>query len=172
MRRSLPLALGLLFFCAAGVANAQQRIAIVDLQRAVEGTADGKAAVAALRAEADKKQKELEGRRDELKKASDELMKQEAVLKPEVFAQKRKELEQRALQFQESVMRAEQEIQQKQGKVLLPAQQKVMAAIAQIAARERFTLVLRADTVLWPQQSELDITNEVIRKANEAKPAK
>ena len=54
-------------------------------------------------------------------------------------------------------------------KITGPLQEKVLRAIAQIAQRDRFTLVLRADMVLWPQQSEMDITNEVIRKANEIK---
>jgi outer membrane protein len=167
------LALGL---CAALVTIgfgsevfAQSRVAIVDMQRAVEGTTEGKATLTSLQGEADKKKKELEGKRDELKKMSDDLQKQESVLKPDVFQKKRQELEQKAMQFQETVMRTEQEFQQRQLKVTQPIQQKVIGAIAQIAARDKFTLVLRSDAVVWPQQSELDITNEVIRKANEMK---
>ena len=30
-------------------------------------------------------------------------------------------------------------------------------------------MVLRSDVVLWPQQSPMDITNEVIRKVNDMK---
>lgn len=153
----------------AGNARAQSRVAIVDMQRAVEGTTEGKSILTNLQGEADRKKKELEQKRDELKKLSEELQKQESVLKPDVAQKRRQELEQKAMQFQDTVMRTEQEFQQKQFKVTQPIQQKVVTAISQIAARERFTLVLRADAVVWPQQSELDITNEVIRKANEIK---
>ncbi len=152
-----------------GNARAQSRVAIVDMQRAVEGTTEGKSILTNLQGEADRKKKELEQKRDELKKLSEELQKQESVLKPDVAQKRRQELEQKAMQFQDTVMRTEQEFQQKQFKVTQPIQQKVVTAISQIAARERFTLVLRADAVVWPQQSELDITNEVIRKANEIK---
>jgi outer membrane protein len=169
MRAALGLSAALLTVGVAGNVAAQSRIAIVDMQRAVEGTTDGKSILASLQGEADRKKKELEGKRDELKKMSDELQKQESVLKPDVFQKKRQELEQKAMQFQETVMRTEQEFQQKQLKVTQPIQQKVVAAIAQISAREKFQMVLRADAVVWPQQSELDITNEVIRKANEMK---
>lgn len=169
VRTTLGLCAALVTVGVAGNAAAQSRMAIVDMQRAVEGTTEGKSVLVGLQSEADRKKKELEGKRDELKKLSDDLQKQESVLKPDVFAAKRKDLEQKAMQFQETVMRTEQEFQQKQMKVTQPIQQKVVAAISQIAAREKFTLVLRSDAVVWPQQSELDITNEVIRKANEMK---
>jgi outer membrane protein len=169
MRVALGLCAALVTVGVGGNVRAQSRIAIVDMQRAVEGTTEGKSILAQLQGEADRKKKELEGKRDELKKLSDDLQKQESVLKPDVFAGKRRDLEQKAMQFQETVMRTEQEFQQKQLKVTQPIQQKVVGAISQISAREKFTLVLRADAVVWPQQSELDITNEVIRKANEMK---
>jgi outer membrane protein len=153
----------------SGSVRAQSKIAIVDMQRAVEGTTEGKGILTSLQGEADRKKKELEAKRDELKKLSDDLQKQESVLKPDVFQKRRAELEQKAVQFQDTVMRTEQEFQQRQLKVTQPIQQKVVTAISQIAARDHFTLVLRADAVVYPQQSELDITNEVIRKANEMK---
>ena len=171
MRLAFGLCATLVTVGFSGKSYAQHRVAIVDMQRAVEGTTEGKSVLASLQGEADRKKKELEGKRDELKKMSDDLQKQESVIKPDVFQKRRQELEQKAMQFQETVMRTEQEFQQRQFKVTQPIQQKVVAAIAQIAAREKFTLVLRSDAVVWPQQSELEITNEVIRKANEMKAA-
>jgi outer membrane protein len=169
----MQLALGLFAVTATasygGNAHAEAKFAIVDMQRAVEGTTEGKAILSSLQGEADRKKKELEQKRDELKKMADDLQKQESVLKPDVFAKRRAELEQHAQQFQETVMRTEQDFQQKQLKVTQPIQQKVVTAISQISGRDHFTLVLRSDAVVWPQQSELDITNEVIRKANEMK---
>jgi outer membrane protein len=168
-RMTLGLCAALALVGTGGFARAEGKIAIVDMQRAVEGTTEGKSALSSLQGEADRKKKELEQKRDELKRMSDDLQKQESVLKPDIFQKKRQELEQKAMQFQETVIRTEQDFQQRQFKVTQPIQQKVVTAISQIAARERFALVLRADAVVWPQQSEFDITNEVIRKANEMK---
>jgi outer membrane protein len=169
MRLALGLCASLATVGISASAHAQTKIAIVDMQRAVEGTTEGKTVLAGLQGEADRKKKELEQKRDELKKMSDDLQKQESVLKPDIFQKRRQELEQKAMQFQETVMRTEQDFQQKQLKVTQPVQQKVVTAISQIAARDKFSLVLRADAVIWPQSSEFDITNEVIRKANDMK---
>jgi outer membrane protein len=159
------LALSSLFVGAE--ARAQQKIAIVDIQRAVAETTEGKRVLTDLQGKADKKKKELETRRDEIQKMGEELKKQESVLRPEVFQKKRQEFEQKAMQFQESVMRTEQDFQQEQMRATQPIQEKVYRAINLIATRERFNLVLNSAAVVWPQQSEMDITNEVIRKANE-----
>ena len=91
------------------------------------------------------------------------------MLKPEALQKKKQELQQKFGALQEAAMRAQRELAEKEMKITGPLQEKVLRAIAQIAQRDRFTLVLRADMVLWPQQSEMDITNEVIRKANEIK---
>ena len=146
-----------------------QKIAIVNIQRAIEESVEGKAAIGSLKGEVERKQKELEAKKDELKKLDDDLAKQEAVLKPDALQKKKQELQAKFQALQETAVRAQRELQEKELKVTGPIQEKVLRAIAQIADRDKFTVVLRADMVLWPQQSEMDITNEVIRKANSMK---
>jgi outer membrane protein len=145
------------------------KIAIVNIQRAIEDSVEGKAAIGSLKGEVERKQKELEAKKEELKKLDDDLAKQEAVLKPDALQKKKQELQAKFQLLQETAMRAQRELQDKEMKVTGPIQEKVLRAIAQIADRDKFTLVLRQDVVLWPQQSEMDITNEVIRKTNAAK---
>lgn len=169
MRWALGLGVVLATAGAASTAQAQQKIAIVNIQRAIEESSEGKSAIGSLKTEAERKQKELEQKRDELKKLDEELAKQAAVLKPDVIEKKRQDLQQKFVQLQEAAMRAQRELQEKEMKVTGPLQDKVLRAIAGIAARDKFALVLRSDVVLWPQQSEMDITNEVIRKTNESK---
>ena len=146
-----------------------QKIAIVNIQRAIEESVEGKAAIGSLKGEVERKQKELEAKKDELKKLDEDLAKQEAVLKPDALQKKKQELQAKFQALQETAVRAQRELQEKEQKVTGPIQEKVLRAIAQIADRDKFNLVLRADMVLWPQQSEADITNEVIRKANSMK---
>ena len=153
MRLVLGLGVAMAAVCAGGVAKADQKIAIVNIQRAIEDTAEGKAAIGTLKGEVDRKQKEIEAKKEELKKLDEELAKQEAVLKPEALQKKKQELQQKFGALQEAAMRAQRELAEKEMKITGPLQEKV----------------LRADMVLWPQQSEMDITNEVIRKANEIK---
>lgn len=170
-RSNLGLACGLIGLLWSGAARAEVRVAIVDLQKAVTEMSDGRKALTDLQSKADKKKKELEARRDEIQKASEELKRQESAgaLRPEAAQKRRQELEQKAMQFQETVMRTEQEFQQEQMKATKPLEDRVVRAIAAIATTNRFTMVLNSAAVVWQSSSENDITNEVIRKANDVK---
>jgi outer membrane protein len=87
------LALGALVLPLLAASPAQaQKIALVNMQQAIESTVEGKAALAKLKAEVDKKQKELEQKRDELKKLDEDLTKQAAILKPDALEKKKQEL--------------------------------------------------------------------------------
>ena len=79
------------------------------------------------------------------------------------------DFQQRFQALQETLMRSQQQIAERERSTLAPIQERVMRAIASIAQRDKFTAVLQQQVVLWPQQSEMDITNEVIRKANTIK---
>jgi outer membrane protein len=168
MQWVLTLGAMVLPLLCGGVARAQ-KVALVNMQHAIEATNEGKAALAKLKAEVDKKQKELEQKRDELKKLDEDLSKQASILKPDVLDKKKQELQQKMVQWQEAAMRSQKELQEKEAKATQPIVDKILRAVGQIAARDKFTMVLRNEVVLWPQQSEMDITNEVIRKANENK---
>jgi outer membrane protein len=99
----------------------------------------------------------------------EEFLKQQSVLQPAAAQKKREELQQKVMQLQDALQRAQQDIGQKEAKVLQPLQDKVLRAIDALARRDNYNMVLRSDVVLWPQQSPMDITNEVIRKVNEMK---
>lgn len=154
---------------ALGGAARADKIAVVNMQQAIESTNEGKAALARLKGEVEKKQKELEQKRDELKKLDDDLAKQASILKPDALEKKKQELQQKMMQWQEAAMRTQKELQEKEGKATQPIVDKLLKAINAIATRDKFTMVLRSEVILWPQHTEMDITNEVIRKANELK---
>lgn len=160
---------GLFVMGASGTAHAQAKIAIVNFQRAIEESTEGKTAIGNLKGQVDRKQKELEAKKEELKKLDEELAKLEAsgVLKPDALQKKKQELQAKFQQLQQAAMRAQQELGEQESKVTGPLQEKVLRAVAQIAQRDKFTLVLRSEMVLYPTQSEYDITNEVLRKVNE-----
>ena len=149
--------------------RAQQKIAIVDIRRAIEDSNEGKASIGGLKAEADRKQKELLQKQEDLKKLEEEFIKNQSLLQPAAQQKKREELQQKVMQLQEALQRAQQDIAQKEAKVLQPLQDKVLRAIDVLARRDSYSMVLRSDVVLWPQQSPMDITNEVIRKVNDMK---
>lgn len=159
----------LLVLLSSTFAAADTKVAVLDVERAVAESNDGKAAVAKLKGEMDKQQKDLDAKKTELKKADEELGKQAAVLKPEALAKKRQELEQKIQALQEFAMRAQKDLSDKERKAMVPIAEKVNKAVAAIAGRDKINLVVRREAVVWPNQSDLDITNEVIKKVNETK---
>src|SRR4051812_44361216 len=98
------LALATPFVALEQVARAEQKIAYVDLQRALEETEEGKRAKAKLKSDFEKKQKELDARQEELKKMKADLDKQSNILKPEALQQKQQELQGKLIALQETYM--------------------------------------------------------------------
>jgi 3-hydroxyacyl-[acyl-carrier-protein] dehydratase len=71
---------------APRAAQADTKLAFVDLQRALEETEDGKKAKNKLKTEFERKQKELDSKSEELKKAKEEFDKKAPLMKPEALA--------------------------------------------------------------------------------------
>jgi outer membrane protein len=151
---------------AARVAQADDKIAYVDLQRALEETKDGQAAKARLKADFDKKQKELDARQNEIKKEKDDFDKQSAMLKEDAKNKKAAELQQKVVALQETYMRLQKELGEKEQEATRGILGKLQQVVAKIAERDHFALVLeRSSSVVYGQPS-LDLTAEVIRAYN------
>ena len=146
---------------------ADDKIAYVDLQRALEETNDGRAAKSKLKADFDKKQKELDEKQEELKKAKEDFDKKAAIMKDDAKNKAAAELQQRFLGLQEIFARLQKDLATKEQEATRGILAKLSAVVAKIAEREHFALVLeRSSSVVYGQPS-LDITNEVIRTYNQ-----
>jgi len=153
-------------------AAAQQKIAYVDLQRALAETDEGKRATGRIKADFEKKQKELDARQEELKRMKESLDKQGSVLKPEALAAKQQELQQKFIQLQETYVRLQKDLEQKQGTEMQKLLGKMQAVITEIAQKEGYTYVFEKNAGIVYGPPSLDLTNELIRKYNALPPAK
>lgn len=151
---------------AARLAQADDKIAFVDLQRALEETNDGKAAKARLKADFDQKQKELDVKQDELKKMKESLDKKAALMKPEALQKEQADFQQRFSQLQETFMRLQKDLAQKEQDATRGILAKLSQVVAKIAERDHFVMVLERSSAVVYGQPSLDITNEVIRMYN------
>jgi outer membrane protein len=170
MTRSIfafSLACALVGGATARVAHADDKIAFVDLQRALEETNEGKAAKNRLKSDFDKKQKELDEKQEELKKAKEDFDKKAPMMKDDVRAKAANELQQRLIQLQETFGRLQKDLGQKEQEATRGILARLSAVVGKIAEREHFAMVLeRNSAVVWGQSS-LDVTNEVIRMYNQ-----
>jgi Skp family chaperone for outer membrane proteins len=144
-----------------------QKIAVLDVQRVMEESVDGKAIMAKHKVESDRRLKEVEQAREDLRKQGEQLAAQAGVLKPEVLAKRRQELDQKLSQWQETASKVDHELEQQLTTALEPVRQKMLAVVGQLAQSDGFTLVIRADAVVWPANPAADITAAVLRKMDQ-----
>ena len=151
---------------AARVAHADDKIAFVDLQRALEETKDGQAAKARLKADFDQKQKELDAKQEELKKMKEDFDKKSALMKEDAKQKMQQDMQQRLMQLQETYARLQGDLQKREADATRGILAKLSAVVQKIAERENFAMVLERSSSVVYGKPALDITNEVIRNYN------
>ena len=146
------------------------KIGYVDMQRAINETAEGQAAKKKLKGMFETKQKELDEKQTELKKMKEDLDKQRTILKQDVIQQREKDLQEKFVQLQGTYVRLQKDLSEKEAGLMKDIMGKMQGVIAQIASQENFTIVLEKteSSILWAKPS-LDLTNEVIRRYNSGK---
>lgn len=147
---------------------AETRFAYVDLQRAIHESEVGKQAKNRLRAEFEKKQKDLESRQEELRRLRSDLDKQEKTLAPEALKTKQHELQLKLLQLQEAFAKEQQNLQNRESEEIARLLKQAAGVVAQIAQDEGISYVLEKNGSLVYAPPAADLTNEVIRKLNTA----
>jgi len=169
MTRSIfafAIASALVAISAPRVVHADDKIAFVDLQRALEETNDGKAAKNRLKSDFDQKQKELDAKQEELKKMKDDFDKKSSLMKDDAKQKLQQDMQQRLMQLQETYARLQGDLQKKEAEATRGILAKLSGVVQKIAEREHFVLVLERSAAVVYGQPSLDITNEVIRTYN------
>ena len=153
-------------FAIPSLALADGKYAFVDLQRALEETDDGKKAKAKLKADFDRKQKELDEKQEELKKMKEDLDKKLPLMKAEAAQAEQKKFQDRFVELQGIYARLQKDLAGKEQEATSGIFRKLQAVVGTISERDKFDVVLEKNSaVVWGKPS-LDITNEVIRMYN------
>jgi len=142
------------------------KIAVVDVQRAIAESDDGKKALSAFKKDFDRKQKELDEQQDEVRKAAEDLKKKSTLLPAETLRQKEAEIQERIVKVQQTYMRLQQDLAKKQEEATTPLLERMHRIINKIAATEGFTLVLDRSAGVVFAKDHLDLTGQVIRRFN------
>jgi len=157
--------LGLALFLVAGVASAEQKVAVVDVQRAVASTEDGLRAQATLKKLFDSRQQELNKKQTDLQRQREDIDKQAKVL-PQAALQKRvEEWQKQMLELQAIFVEYNKELEKKQKELTDPVFEKVMQIIKRLATSENIDLVMDKATVAYVR-GDLDLTDRCIQMYN------
>ena len=153
-------------------AAANPKIGYVDMQKAVQSTANGKKARAELEAEFGKKQKDIQKKEADIKKLQEELEKKRLAMTEDALRKKEGELAQEMNAYRQFVGESQANIQKRERELMEPIMKKMERVIDKIAKDGEYTVILeRAQGVLWARK-DADITDEVISTFDKEKDSK
>lgn len=163
--RAFFVVAGLLAFSVPSLA--QEKIGVVDLQRALNEVDEGANAKKALKKEFDEKQRQLDAKQSELKKLKDELDAQGTLMKPETKQQKIAELQQKLGEVQNTYMTLQQDLTKREAEATQGIFQKMGVILQTMGAEQGFGAIVEKTAVPYFRPS-MDVTNELIRRYNDA----
>ena len=146
-------------------ARAEQKIAYVDLQRALNEIEEGKAAKANLKREFDQKQKMLDDKKAEFDKLRGEFEKQAMVMSEQARKDRQSELERKGGELQGFFVQLQKDLSEREREATRGIFDKMHTIVREIADAEGVSMVVQAEALVYATPS-LDITNELVRKYN------
>ncbi len=167
MRKSLTAGFALALSLVAASAFAQLKIAVVEPDRIMDESKEGKRIQAQLKSYHDQKQNEITAKEAEIKVLEEKL-------KDPKYAEDKKEewraaFNQKVYEYQAFAKAAQEEMENKQNKALSELQNKVNAVVTKYAAAKGFSLVFVKRLVVYNAEA-LDITTEIVAEMDKAYP--
>ncbi len=160
-------AVALVLAAAMWASAADIKIAVVDMQRALNECDAGKRAKDQVKGKFEKAQDQLKKQRDELDKAREEFDKKALVLKEDQRRDLEKELESKTLDFKRKYEDFQRDLKRTDGELTSGIVEQIYGIVAEYGKEHGYTVVLEASsgTLLYSDKST-DITDEVIKLHN------
>jgi outer membrane protein len=144
------------------LAQAADKIGVVNSQDVVMNSEAGKRAMQDLQNKANAKQQELTRQSDELKKMDENFRKQSAALSAEARAKMQGEMEAKFKKMMDDQNTFNQQMGQEQTKVLEPLMKIFDQVVADYAKKNGFSLIVERRAVLFVG-SGLDVTSDITK---------
>lgn len=147
--------------------HAENKLGVVDLQRAINETDEGRKAKNKLKGEFDARQKKLDGRQEDLKKMKENIERQKSVLSKEALQSKLETYQQSFVELQSTYVQFQKEIAEKERVLTDGILQKMQAILRRIGQSEGYTVIMERNEggVVW-SPSHLDLTDRLIQLYN------
>jgi outer membrane protein len=167
-RYALPLLAVLAISALVPEKSAAQatKIAVVDLQRAITETEDGRKAKERLKKVFDGRQKELDKKQQDLKKLKDELEQQKNVLSRDALEVKVESYQKQLVELQQVYMDYQRELAEKEGELTKVIVERMERILRRIGQTDGYSLIIdRASGVIYVP-TNLDLTDVLIQRYN------
>ena len=166
-RYALPFVAALV--CAAAmprVAGAQAaKIAVVDLQRAINETEDGRKAKDRLKKLFESRQQGLDKKQQDLKKLKDELDQQKNVLSRDALETKVESYQKQLVELQQVYVEYQRELAEKEGELTKSIIERMERILRRIGQTDGYSLIVeRGEAGVIYVPTNLDVTDVVIQR--------
>lgn len=141
-------------------------IAVVDFQRAITETHQGKAAQKKIDDMYESRRVELDRMQQDIEKQIQDFQARAMILSEEARAEQQKQLITKQQQFQTRSTQYEIELQQTYSTLLAELDQKMRALSATIAKEKGYDLVIDSAVVVHIGSNVVDMTNELVARYN------
>jgi outer membrane protein len=162
----LAAALGLCLALPAGMALAQSKIGVVQIERIVRDSGPALRAQKKLEAEFSKREADLSKIADQLKRMQDELEKEGVTMSEAARRTKERDFSELTRDFQRKQREYREDVNQRRNEELSQVIEQANRIIRQIAEAEKYDIIFQEAAYANPR---IDITDKVI-KALDAKP--
>lgn len=144
---------------------AQLRVAVVDMQRALLETNDGRRAKNQLKAQFEKLQEDLNRRQQGLKRQKEEIDKQRNVLSAAALQKRMGEYQQAFEGLSKNYLEYQQQLAQREAELTKQILVNLQGVVRQFGNSEGFTLILDQGAVVF-SPTHIDLTDRVIQEYN------
>jgi outer membrane protein len=159
--------LTIITFFAVNAHAADLKIAYVDLNKALNESNRGKAAVKMLEDMVKEKQSAIIQKEKELKSLDEEIAKQSSILNPDAMKEKQSKREILMRDYQRMVKDSQDEVQQKRSDFMEAIVKDLRKTVARVGKEKGYTIIFEkvASGILYIPD-ELDITDALIEQFN------
>lgn len=146
------------------------RIALVDMNKAIQTVDQGKKAKADLQKEVAAKEKEVTNEEAAIRKSMEEFQKQASVMNEDARVKKQQEIQEKVMKHQEKRMRYQNEMQKREADLTKPIVERLRKLISDMSKQKGYQMVLeKNDSVVLFSYDSDDLTDELISQFNKSK---
>jgi outer membrane protein len=146
MKKVLVLALSLVLLGAFSATAAESKIGFVDLQKALNLSAEGKAAKEKISAKVKDYEADIDKRQQDLKVLKEDLEKQSVLLSPEARDAKERDYQQKLKEFQRFTKDVQDELQQQDSDHTNRIIEKLVKVVQEMGKREGYDLIIERNS--------------------------
>jgi outer membrane protein len=156
-------AFAVLFFLLFAMPSwAQQiKIGLIDIQKAIGDSQQGKKAKEKFQAQVKKIEADLMRQKQELEKMKADIDKKGPLLKDDDRRRLEGDMQKKYIVYQRDMQENQEELQQKEREMTSDILKELMGVIVEVGKNEKFTMILERSQLLYSDQA-IDITTKVV----------